>query len=104
MFGVHGAVRDSLCYAEEDTVAYVTGGGVVLYQGTTKLQRFLPASPDSQGITALAVCHSKKLLAVAEQGDKGPGITIFDLQTLKRRKLINFPEATCKVRRFRSCL
>ena len=73
---------------------------MVLYQGTTKLQRFLPASPDGQGITALAVCHAKKLLAVAEQGDKGPGITIFDLQTLKRRKLINFPEATCKVTHF----
>ncbi len=95
VFGVHG---DSLCFAEEDAVAYITGGGVVLYQADAKSQRFIPANPDGEGISALAVCHSKKLLALAERGEKAPTITIFDLQTLKRRKVLTVPEAGCKVR------
>ncbi len=81
------ARADCLAYADEGTLAYLCGHGVVLYQPDTKFQRFLAGTPELHP-TGFAVCQAKRLLALAERGDGRPNITIFDLQTLKRRKIL----------------
>lgn len=86
-FGAFGSRAQGLCWADESTLAYLCGQSVVLYQPDTKAQRFVAGSPDAATITAIAVCPSRRLLALAERGDKAT-VTVFDLQTLKRRKIL----------------
>jgi hypothetical protein len=70
---------------------------VVLYSADSKQQRILGGTLESEGITALCVSANKKLLAVAERSDKAM-ITVYDLQTLKRRKVLMAADAGSKVR------
>lgn len=99
-FGARGARANSLCWADESTLIYLCGATIVLYQPDTKTQRFVAGSQDAAAITAFAVCPSKRLLAVAERGEKAT-ITIYDLQTLKRRKILSSKDEGTKVRRWR---
>ena len=58
-------------------------------------QKFIPGSVDTEGITALAVSANRKYVAVAERSEKGL-ITIYDLSTLKRRKVLSIAELGSK--------
>ena len=60
-----------------------------------RLQKFIPGSVDTEGITALAVSGNRKFLAVAERSEKGT-VTIYDLGTLKRRKVLSISELGSK--------
>ena len=97
IFGLRGDVKDNIHFVEEGTIIYPVGHTVVSYNVETKVQRFTPGSPESEGITALAVSPNKKFLAVAERADKGT-ISVYDLQTLKRRKVLVSSETGAKVR------
>lgn len=96
IFGLRGDVKDNIHFVEENTIVYPVGHTVVLYDVETKVQRFTPGTPESEGITALAVSPNKKFLAVAERADKGT-ISVYDLQTLKRRKVLVSSETGSKV-------
>jgi len=96
---LRGDVKDNIHFVEENTIIYPVGHTVVSYNVETKVQRFTPGSPESEGITALAVSPNKKFLAVAERSDKGT-ISVYDLQTLKRRKVLVSSETGAKVRSF----
>jgi len=61
---------------------------VCLYNIEERSQRFIPGLDGSERITALAVSRSKRYIAIAEATDKTPLCSIYDLQTLKRRKLL----------------
>lgn len=97
MYGCRGDVKDNIHYTEEGTILYPVGHNAVLHNLETKSQRFVPGAADSEGITALAVAPNKKFLAVAERAEKGM-ITVYDLQTLKRRKVLVSTDAGAKVR------
>lgn len=108
-WGASGGLPHSLAWADDSTLAHIAGSNVVLYQpgdgASTRSQRLLPASSEARP-TALAVCPSKRVLALAERPADGgrPSITVFDLQTLKRRKVLAPPAAAtdgAKVRRSR---
>lgn len=77
---------------------YPAGHNVVLYHMESRSQRFIPGSVESEGITSLSVSANKRYLAVAEQAAKGM-ITVFDLQTLKRRKVLVSTDSGSKVGR-----
>ena len=105
---MRGDIKDNIHFVEENTIIYPVGHTVVSYNVETKVQRFTPGSPESEGITALAVSPNKKFLAVAERADKGT-ISVYDLQTLKRRKVLVSSETGARVRtatskRPRQCL
>ncbi|KAL4457327.1 hypothetical protein ABPG75_012192 [Micractinium tetrahymenae] len=89
VFGALGARPEGLEYVDEGTLAYLCGQSVVLYQPESRSQRFLAGSPEAR-ITAFAVCPSRRLLALAEPGERAT-VTIYDLQTLKRRKILSAP-------------
>lgn len=67
------------------------------YHIEQKAQKFIPGSPDSEGISSLAVSANRKYLAVAEKAEKAM-ITVFDLHTLKRRKVLTTTDVGSKVR------
>mmetsp|Transcript_26004 Transcript_26004/g.85576 ORF Transcript_26004/g.85576 Transcript_26004/m.85576 type:complete len:1192 (-) Transcript_26004:44-3619(-) len=86
-FGIKGDVREPVCYVDEQTVLYAVGHNVCIFNLEQRIQRFLPGTDKTEEITALAVSPNKKFVAVAERHDEGV-ITIFDLHTLRRRRLL----------------
>ncbi len=95
VFGLRADVADNLHYADDGSIIYPAGHNVILYQNDTKTQRFIPGSPESEGITAMAVSPNRKLLAVAEKAEKAM-ISVYDLATLKKRKVLLSTEANSK--------
>eukprot|EP00951_Prasinocladus_malaysianus_P048895 scaffold663480_cov62-Prasinocladus_malaysianus.AAC.1 len=70
IFGFRGDVKDNIHYVEEHTIAYPAGHQTVIYQMDQKVQRFIPGTVDSEGISVIAVSPNNKFLAVAEQSEK----------------------------------
>ena len=91
IWGLKGDVRQNVAFHDEHTIVYVAGHTVVLYNTNEKRQRFIPgtsggdASGQSEGITALALCPSKRFIAVAEKAERA-FIVVYDLRTLRKRK------------------
>lgn len=98
IFGFRSDVNDNVAYTEDGAVVLPAGHNIVLYSPDIKTQRLIPGTLESEGITAMCVSSNKKLLAVAERSDKAI-ITVYDLQTLKRRKVLTAPEVGSKVGR-----
>lgn len=96
VFGFRGDVSDNIGYTDEGAIVYPAGHNVVLYAPDTKTQRLIPGTLESEGITAICVSSNKRLLAVAERAEKAM-ITVYDLQTLKRRKVLVSADAGSKV-------
>lgn len=67
VFGFKGSLRDSVKFVDETTYVYVAGHNVVLVNTEQKHQRVISGSPDTDGITAIAVSPSKRYVAVAER-------------------------------------
>jgi WD40 repeat protein len=90
-------VEPSAVYVDESTIAYVVGVNVVLFNTESKSQRYLNViEQPNASVTALAANPANKLLAVAIKSDK-PSIAIFDLQVMKRRKVMSLGEGSVKV-------
>eukprot|EP00878_Enallax_costatus_P025349 GHUV01027119.1.p1 GENE.GHUV01027119.1~~GHUV01027119.1.p1 ORF type:complete len:499 (+),score=150.84 GHUV01027119.1:978-2474(+) len=85
VFGFRSTVRDNLHYTEDGSFVYPAGHNVVIISNDGKSHRFVSGSPECEGITAIMLSPNKKLLAVAERAEKAV-ISVYDMQTLKRRK------------------
>ena len=92
-----GDVKDNIAYADETTVIFPAGNNVVLHHLESKTQQFVPGTPGAKGVDAIAVSANKKWLAVAESAEKAQ-ITIYDLHTLKRKKVLTTTEVGSEVR------
>ncbi|EDV23339.1 uncharacterized protein TRIADDRAFT_27651 [Trichoplax adhaerens] len=88
VFGIKGGVTSNVNFLDEQTVIYPAGSNCILYHIDQKSQRFILGSDKSQGMTAIAISPNRRYIAIAERGDK-PTITIYDLHTLKRRKILS---------------
>ena len=88
-FGIKADVKDNICYLDEQTVIYPSGHNIVIFNTEQKTQKFIPGTENTEGITAMAVSPNHKYVAVAEKAKEGEKaqVTIFDLHTLKRRKV-----------------
>eukprot|EP00879_Flechtneria_rotunda_P032363 GHRR01035557.1.p4 GENE.GHRR01035557.1~~GHRR01035557.1.p4 ORF type:complete len:116 (+),score=37.88 GHRR01035557.1:1034-1381(+) len=96
-FGFRSTVRDNLHYADDGSYVYPVGHNVAIVSTDSKSHKFVPGSPEYEGITAIMMSPNKKLLAVAEKAEKAV-ISIFDMQTLKRRKQLVAADVGSKVR------
>lgn len=85
MFGLKSNVKDNLHLLEDGSHVYPAGHTVVIVSSDGKTHRFIPGSPECEGISAIMLSPNKKLLAVAERAEKAV-VSVYDMQTLKRRK------------------
>ncbi|WIA38592.1 hypothetical protein OEZ86_001902 [Tetradesmus obliquus] len=85
VFGFSSTVRDNLHYTDDGSYLYPAGHNVVIVSPDGKSHKFVSGSPECEGITAIMLSPNKKLLAVAERAEKAV-ISVYDMQTLKRRK------------------
>ncbi|KAI8811436.1 quinon protein alcohol dehydrogenase-like superfamily [Cladochytrium replicatum] len=97
VFGLKGDVKDNVGFVDEQTVFYPAGANTVLYSTETKTQKFIPVTDRSEGITAMAISGpSKRYLAIAERKSDKPIVAIYDLHTLRRRKILSAPDIESK--------
>lgn len=96
MFGLKSNVKDNLHYLEDGSHVYPAGHTVVIISGDGKTHRFIPGSPECEGISAIMLSPNKKLLAVAERAEKAV-VSVYDMQTLKRRKQLVAADVGSKV-------
>lgn len=96
IFGCRGDLQDGLHQIDDQVLLYAAGHTVVLCNVETKAQRFIGGSQDTECISTAAVTPSRKHVAVAERAERGV-VTVFDLQSLKRRKVLTSSETTARV-------
>lgn len=90
-FGLKADVADNICYLDEQTIIYPSGSNCILFNIDQKSQRFIPGTDKSSGMTAMAVSPNRRYVAIAEKGEKAT-ITIYDLNTLRKKKVLSSPE------------
>jgi len=102
VFGIKADVKDTICYLDEQTVIYPSGHNVVIFNTDQKTQKFIPGTENTDGITAMAVSPNRKYVAVAERAKEGEKaqVTVYDLHTLKRRKVLQAVSADVASREF----
>ena len=83
-----GDVKDNIFFLNENEVIYPAGHNVVIFNIEDKTQRYIQGIDGTEGITALALTKSKRWLAVAEKHEKSPICTIYNMNSLKRYKII----------------
>jgi cilia- and flagella-associated protein 57 len=81
---------------------YPAGSNIILYNIETKQQRFIhmryvlaDTSEKSLGISCLCLSSNKRYLAVGEKGEK-PVCIIYDLQTMRKRKVLTLTDGDAK--------
>ena len=92
IFGFGALVSDNVHFVDDGVLLYPAGHGVVTLNLGVNIQKFIHATPDSFGVTSVAVSPSKRYAAVAEQGSQRGVISVYDLHTLKRRKTFTSSE------------
>lgn len=95
IFGCRGDFLDGLHQVDDQVLLYAAGHSVILQNIESRAQRFIGGSQDTECISAVAITPSKRHVAVAERAEKGT-VTVFDLQTLKRRKVLSSADASSK--------
>ena len=101
-FGIKAEVKDTICYLDEQTVIYPSGNNIVIFNADQKAQKFIQGTENTDGITAMAVSPNRKYVAVAERAKEGDKalVTVFDLHTLKRRKVLQAVSSDMASREF----
>ena len=94
VYGVNSSLKGSnLQVLEDHNILYSIGHEAVILNPETKEQTFITSSNStiSKGISALTYNSTRKLIAIAER-IKVPGlVTLYDSNTLKKKKILNFP-------------
>ena len=91
VFGLKGDVANNVAFQDEQTIIYPSGSNCILYNMETKMQKFISSIDKSAGMTAMALTPNKRYIGVAEKGEKAT-ITIYDLQTLRKKKVLTTTE------------
>ncbi|KAK7194984.1 WD domain, G-beta repeat [Novymonas esmeraldas] len=96
VFGVCEEVKDGVHYLDEDYIVWIAGESLVLLDTQQGTQELVPCTPGCEGVTAMALAPSRRLLAVAESG-KTPFIVIYLFDPtasprIKRRSVLHLSD------------
>jgi hypothetical protein len=97
IFGLRGDVTDNVHFIDEANIVYPAGHNIVIHNLEAEQQTFMPIPSDSEGVTGLSITPNRKYLAMTERAEKATA-TIYDLQTLKRRKVLSSVDIGGKVK------
>ncbi len=113
-FGHKGDVSGNLFFLDNSTVCYPCGHNIVIYSIDDKSQKFIPGTEGSDGITAIALSHNRKQLAVCESSvkafcsvynigkmletfkEKKSANNVYDQVTIKKKKILCSQDYTAK--------
>ncbi|VEL26839.1 unnamed protein product [Protopolystoma xenopodis] len=88
VFGFRTGIAGSVVFLDEQTLVFPCGSNLVLYNMEHRIQRFVAGLDKSFGMTAMAISPNRRYVALAEKTSERSVITIYDLQALKRKKII----------------
>lgn len=94
-FGIKNDVSNCLQFVDDTTLVFPAGSNVVLQCLETRQQCFIAGTTDTEGISAMTLSANRKLLAVAEKSERA-SISVYDVGTLKRRKLMMAADISIK--------
>ena len=92
VIGLRSNVSNCITYQDEQTIVYPAGANVVVYNIDQKIQKFIPNSEKSSGLTTMCVSQNRRYIAIAEKINDKPIVTVYDLHTLRKKKTLNFGE------------
>ncbi|XP_063616617.1 cilia- and flagella-associated protein 57 isoform X2 [Cydia splendana] len=104
-YGLRTDIQFNAHYVNESDIIYPAGGVIVIYNHIQKKQKFIRLQDKHKPIKSLVLAPNRRWLAlneIAEEGQK-PIITIYDLTTCKRRKILTVPFENSTAREF-ACL
>ena len=93
-----GDVSGNVAFIDEHNLLYPAGSNLIIYNCESKTQKFIPITDKTEGITSIAVSPNKKYAAVALRGEKAT-VAVYEIQTLRRRRLLTMPDSDAKVKR-----
>ena len=97
IWGLRSDVKDNLHVIADTTIVYPAGHNIVIRNLESQQQQFIQPPLDSEGIIGLTLAPNQRHVAVTERAEKAT-VTIYDLQTLKRRKVLSSVDISGKVR------
>lgn len=95
-FGIKGDVANNVWYLDEQSIIYPSGANLVIFNVDQKVQKFISGSAGVEGMTALAVSPNKRYAAIAEKKADKPIVTIYDLTTLRKRKVLSVQDVLAR--------
>ncbi|OAF69544.1 WD repeat-containing protein [Intoshia linei] len=95
-YGILGELQGNIFFMDESTVIYPSGKNVILHNIEMHSQKFIPLNEKMTSINAMAISPNRRYLAVSETLPDRPIISIFDLHTLRKRKILSTIEITSK--------
>ena len=88
VFGLRAGVANCIAYQDESNIVYPAGSNIVIYNENSASQKFIPNTDKSTGLTSMCVSQNKRYIAIAEKVADKPMISIYDLHTLRKRKVL----------------
>ncbi|KAJ2947907.1 hypothetical protein O0L34_g9698 [Tuta absoluta] len=99
LYGLRTDIQFNAHFISESEILYPAGGVMVIHNHLQKKQKFIRLQDKHKPIKSLVLSPNKRWLAlneIVEEGQK-PTITVYDLTTYKRRKILTVPfETTAK--------
>nr|CAD7403161.1 unnamed protein product [Timema cristinae] len=90
IFGLKTNIKGTATFITDHEILYPVGGVLSLHNYTQKRQRYIKFPDKQKNINIICVSANKKMAAVSEKGDR-PSISMYDLGTLKRKRVLNLP-------------
>ncbi|XP_075215374.1 testes of unusual size [Lycorma delicatula] len=88
--GLNNTIKGNATYVTDHDILYPAGGLLIIHNYTQKQQKYIKLSDSQKVISMIVVSPNKKIVALAEKGEK-PSITLYDLTTLKKKKVLGLP-------------
>ncbi|XP_039752116.1 cilia- and flagella-associated protein 57 [Pararge aegeria] len=101
-YGLRTDIQYNAHYMTDSEIIYPAGGVIVIHNHIQKKQKFIRLQDKHKPIKSLILAPNRRWLAlneIAEEGQK-PIITIYDLTTYKRRKILTVPFENSTAREF----
>ncbi|XP_022254877.1 cilia- and flagella-associated protein 57-like, partial [Limulus polyphemus] len=87
VFGFYCKVQNGVGFYDEQTVIYVVGKVIIFHNADYHVQKFIVCN-ELNDITTLKISSNRKHLAVGDKGGDKPSVLIFDLETLRKKKIL----------------
>ncbi|XP_072943065.1 cilia- and flagella-associated protein 57 isoform X1 [Epargyreus clarus] len=101
-YGLRTDIQYNAHYLTDSDIIYPAGGVIVIHNHLQKKQKFIRLQDKHKPIKSLVLAPNRRWLALNEIADEGqkPVITIYDLTTYKRRKILTVPFENSTAREF----
>ena len=89
VIGLRSKVSNCIAYQDEQTIVYPAGCNIVVYNIDQKTQKYIANTDKSTALSTICLSQNKRYIAVAERVADKPLVTVYDLHTLRKKKVLS---------------